>query len=280
MHANGDGNIKILFFGDLVGAPGRSTLQRHLPSLKEKFKPHYVIVNGENCADDGRGITPKHMQFFKRIGVDLVTSGNHIFAKKDIYPYLASAKDLIRPANFPGGCPGVGVAVIAGGPAPLGVVNLQGRVFMREHLDCPFRALESILLYLKTRTSSIIVDFHAETTSEKVSFAHAFDGRVSAVFGTHTHVQTADDRILPGGTAFITDLGMGGALYSSLGMKKDVIIHTLTTQMPMKFEVETTGPMILCGVVIVIDSKTGKAVSLERFQVRDEALDRAGYPGE
>lgn len=280
MHANIEGNIKVLFFGDLVGAPGRSTLQRHLPRLKEKFNPNYVIVNGENCADDGRGITPKHMQFFKRIGVDLVTSGNHIFAKKEIYPYLASAKDLLRPGNFPGSCPGLGVTVLTGGPAPLGVVNLQGRVFMREHLDCPFRALESTLLYLKTRTSAIIVDFHAETTSEKACFAYAFDGKVSAVFGTHTHVQTADDRILPGGTAFITDLGMGGALNSSLGMKKDIIIHTLTTQMPMKFEVEMAGPMILSGVYVTINSATGKAVSLERFQVCDEGLDRAAYPGE
>ncbi len=265
--------IKILCIGDIVGFPGRALFKKHCAALKEKYAIDGVIVNGENTASDGRGITPAIVEFLKRYGTHVITSGNHIFAKRDIYSYLSSNKDLLRPANFPASTPGTGVTTFTVAGATVGVINVQGRVFMRELLSCPFKAAESALLFLKHQTNCIIIDMHAETTSEKMGMAYFLEGQVSAVFGTHTHVQTADERILPGGTAFISDLGMGGAVNSMIGMKKHAIMHNLLTQMPVKFEVEMEGPYHMHGIVLTLDTKTGKALSIERIRVVDEHLD-------
>jgi metallophosphoesterase (TIGR00282 family) len=264
-------NIKVLFIGDVVGAPGRAMLQKHLNPLREKYKIDATIVNGENAAD-GRGITPRIMESFTHMKIDVVTSGNHIWDKKDIVPYLQTHDDLLRPANFPSECPGVGVKIIQVKGQSIAVINAQGRVFMKEHLDCPFKTIESLLTYLRDKTKIILVDFHAETTAEKAALAYYLDGRISGIVGTHTHVQTSDERVLPGGTAFITDLGMVGALDSSLGMKLDSIIHHFMAQMPVRFTVETKGPILLNGVVMEIDATTGKAISIERIKIIDDAV--------
>ncbi len=262
-------SIRILCIGDVVGAPGRALLQRHLPQLKETYGVQGIIVNGENSAN-GRGITPKIMRFFKHQGVDIVTSGNHIWAKKEIISYFADHKDLVRPANFPAGCPGSGVALFQYNGIAIGVLNIQGRVFMRELVSCPFRAAETALTYLHARTRTIIVDFHAETSAEKLAMGFYLDGKVSAVVGTHTHVQTGDARVLPEGTAYITDLGMVGSLNSMIGMRKEGVLHNMLTQMPVKFEVDTEPPFVLSGVCIEIDTTSGKARAIDRIYLVDE----------
>lgn len=264
-------SIRILLLGDVVGAPGCAMLQKHLPKLKAEYKIDGVIVNGENSAD-GKGITSKLMHFFKHSGVDIVTTGNHIWQKKEVFQYLNDNKDLLRPANFPNGCPGVGVTTFTCNGFTVGVINLQARVFMRELVSCPFRAADSILTYLKTRTNIILVDFHGETTSEKMGLAYYLDGQISALVGTHTHVPTADARILPKGTAYVTDLGMAGALNSMIGMKKEPIIQSMITQMPTKFEVENEGPMFMSGVWVEVDTQTGKARRIERIYLVDEDI--------
>lgn len=175
-------------------------------------------------------------------------------------------------------CPGTGVITFTCKDTVIGVINIQGRVFMREFVDCPFRTVDSLLTYLHTKTKVILVDFHAETTSEKAGMGYYLDGRVSAVVGTHTHVQTADERILPNGTAFITDLGMGGSLNSMIGMKKEPIIQHLITQMPVKFSVETAAPYVLSGAIIDIDSATGAAVAIERLRIIDNELRLEDHP--
>ena len=212
------------------------------------------------------------MKFFKKCGADVVTSGNHIWAQRDIYSYLAENKDLLRPANFPSETPGVGVTIFSCKGERVAVINVLGRVFMREHVDCPFRTVESILTYLKHQTPLVFVDMHAEATSEKIGLAHFLDGKVSGVVGTHTHVPTADERVLPGGTAFVTDLGMVGALNGMLGMKKGPIIQHFLTQMPTRFEVETEGPGVISGVYIDVDTATGKAIDIKRVHVVDNEL--------
>lgn len=263
--------LRVLCLGDVVGTPGCAMVQKHLNRLRERYSINATIINGENCAD-GKGITPRIMEFFKHLKVDVVTSGNHIWDKRDIYPYLQENQNLLRPANFPSITPGVGVTIFDCNEVPVAVINVQGRVFMREHLDCPFTTVDKLLASISTQAKVIIVDFHAETTSEKSGLAYFLDGRVSAVVGTHTHIQTADERILPGGTAYITDLGMAGALNSMLGMKKDAIIQHFLTQMPTRFTVETEGPMVLSGVWIEIDSETGKATAIERVRVIDDEI--------
>lgn len=267
--------IKILMLGDLVGSPGQAMLQKHIKNIKSQYKIDFVIANGENSAD-GKGITPKVMKFFKDHDVDVVTTGNHIWQKKDIYQYLTQNTDLLRPANFPLGCPGTGVGIykleIENNVISIGVMNIQGRVFMREFVGDPLRTADSLLPMLKSKTDIILVDFHAETTAEKLGFAFYLDGRVSAVVGTHTHIQTADNRILPNGTAYISDLGMAGALNSMIGMKKEPIIQNMLTQMPVKFEVDDQRPFIICGACIEIDIKTGKAVSIDRIYITDYDL--------
>jgi len=261
--------MRILFIGDVVGEPGCSMLQSSLPNLRTTYQPDVIIVNGENSASDGRGITPSIVQDIIGQGVHLITSGNHIWAKKEIVDFFrAGTKHLLRPANYPGDCPGSGVAII---PLPdgrkLGVMNLMGRVFMHDHLDCPFRAAASLLTYIRTQTPYVFVDFHAETTSEKYALAYYLDGKVSAVVGTHTHVQTADEQILPHGTAYITDVGMGGARHSSLGMKSDIIIQKFISQMPVRFSVEQSKPWILSAVCIEL-LPSGLAQKITRILIQ------------
>jgi len=264
--------LRVLLLGDLVGAPGRAIFQKHIGRLRQELSIDALIVNGENSSGAGRGITPKTMHFFKHHGVDVVTTGNHIWHFRDINSYLAEHKDLLRPANYPNGCPGVGVTTFNCKGFEVAVVNLMGRVFMRDHVECPFKTAQSLLTYLKHKTNIIFVDFHAEATSEKYGLAYFLDGSISGLVGTHTHTQTADERILPGGTAYISDLGMSGALNSMLGMKKDAIIHNFLTQMPVKFTVEDQGPMFMCGAVIEVDTQSGKALSITRLRIDDEAV--------
>ncbi len=264
--------LKVLFFGDVCAAPGRAIFQKYSLKLKEQYRADALIVNGENSASNGKGITPRIMQFFKHNGADVVTSGNHIWAAREIYNYLKENKDLLRPANFPASCPGVGVTTFAVRSFTVGVINLQARTFMREFTSCPFAEADSLLTYLKTKTNIILVDFHGEATAEKMGMGYYLDGRVSAVVGTHTHVQTADARILPGGTAYITDLGMAGALNSMIGMKKEPILQHYMTQMPVRFEVETTGPFFLTGACVTIDTGSGKATAIEPFRVIDHEI--------
>lgn len=266
-------NIKLLFVGDLVGEPGCALFAKHSAELRRVHSLDLIVVNGENTAKDGRGITPQIAQALKEQGADVITTGNHVWAKRDIYSYFTDHKFLIRPANFPAGCPGSGVTVVTTpSGVSVGVLNLQGRVFMRELVACPFRAAESALTFLQSRTNCILVDMHAETSSEKIGMGHFLDGKVSAVVGTHTHVQTADERILPGGTAFITDVGFGGAVNSMIGMKTEIILKQMLTQMPAKFEVETKLPYQLCGVIITIDAESGKAVKIERLKIIDDMV--------
>lgn len=261
--------IRVLFLGDIVGTTGRVLFQKHIAALKAELSADAIIVNGENSAH-GKGITSKIMRFFKHNGVDVVTSGNHIWRQKEVYQYLSENKDLLRPANFPSSCPGTGVTLFSCKGTEIGVINVQGRIFMREHLECPFKTVETILTYLKSKTNIIFVDFHAEATSEKIGLAFYLDGKISGLVGTHTHVQTADERILPGGTAYISDIGMAGSLNSMIGMQKEGVLGHLLTQMPTKFEVEINPPYIMTGVYIDVDPATGKAVNIKRVKIVDD----------
>lgn len=264
--------LRLLFLGDVVGSTGRAMFQKHIARIRAEHMIDAVIVNGENSSDQGRGITPGIMKFFKHYGVNVVTSGNHIWQRKDIYSYLAENKDLLRPANFPSDNPGTGVTTFMCKGYEIAIINLQGRVFMREHSACPFRAAESLLTYIRSKTKLIFVDFHAETTSEKMGLAYFLDGKISGFVGTHTHIQTADERVLPQGTAYITDLGMAGSLNSMLGMKKEPIIQNFITQMPTKFEVDTAAPGLMSGVWIDVDTDTGLALDIQRLRVIDNDL--------
>ena len=263
--------IRILFLGDIVGAPGRAIFQKHIKALKQEHNIDAVIVNGENSAN-GRGITSRIVKFFRHNEVDVVTSGNHIWRYREINEYLETHDDLLRPENYPSECPGTGLTTFNCKGVTIGVVNLQGRVFMRDHLADPFKTADTVLSYLKHKTNVIFVDFHAEASSEKIGLGFYLDGRVSALIGTHTHVQTTDERILPQGTAFMTDAGMAGAMHSMLGMKKEPIIRNFLTQMPVKFTVEEKGPMILCGVWIEIDVDSGRALDIQRIKVIDDEI--------
>ncbi len=268
--------LKILMLGDICAAAGRAMFQKHIARIKQQYGADALILNGENSAANGKGITSRIMKFYKHHGVDVVTSGNHIWQQREIYPYLKEHTDLLRSANFPSQCPGVGVTTFEVRGFTVGVINTQGRTFMREFVTCPFMATDSLLTYLKPRTNIILIDFHAEATAEKLGMAYYVDGRVSAIVGTHTHVQTNDARILPGGTAYITDLGMAGAYNSMIGMKKEPIIQHMITQMPIRFEVDTSPPMILTGVCITIDTSTGKATNIEPIKLIDEGINLEG----
>lgn len=264
--------LRVLMLGDLVGTAGRAVFAKHIKSLKEKHAIDAVIVNGENSSNQGRGITPAVADFFKEHGVDCVTTGNHVWHRHEIYPYLEEHKYVLRPANFPAGTPGVGVMTFHVKGHTIAVINVQGRIFMRENVDDPFRVVDSLLMFLKDKTPIIFIDFHAEATSEKHAMAYYCAGRVSGVVGTHTHVQTADERVLPGGTAYISDLGMGGALNSMLGMQRAPIIQHFLTQLPVKFMVDTQAPFVLCGAIITVDTSTGRATKIERVRIIDETL--------
>jgi len=260
--------IRVLFIGDVIGVTGRTMFQKHIGRLKRELSIDAIIVNGENSAA-GKGITSKIVRFFKHCGVNVITSGNHIWRQREIYSYLSEYNDLLRPANYPSSCPGTGVTTFECKGYVVGVINLQGRIFMRDHMECPFRTAETMVSYLKSKTNIIFVDFHAEATSEKLGLAYFLDGKISGLVGTHTHVQTADERVLPGGEAYIGDLGMVGSLNSMIGMTKEPIISHLMTQMPVKFVVDKDPPYTMTGVYIDVDPVTGKAVDIQRVKVVD-----------
>ncbi len=258
--------VKVLFVGDIVGRPGRKALNKFLPGLISDYAPHFVIGNAENAAG-GYGLTEAIAQELLTAGFDLLTSGNHIW-RREFLPYLAKAEKVLRPANYPAGAVGKGYAVLHKNDKKLGVINLEGRVFMRS-LDCPFRIGLALAEKLKEETPCILVDFHAEATSEKLALGWYLDGKVSAVIGTHTHVQTGDERILPEGTAYLTDVGMTGIRDGVIGMRKDHAIELFLTQVPRKLEVPKTGPKKLEAVYLEIDEQTGKTQKLVRIRKED-----------
>ncbi len=255
--------MRVLFIGDIVGKPGRNCLQQRLPELKRIHSPDYIIANGENAAG-GAGLTGKVFNELRDMGIDVITGGNHIWDQNDIYSIIGHEPGIIRPANYPPGTtPGQGTAVIeaSGGKPGLAVLNLIGRVFMRP-VDCPFRAADRELKQLKEKV--IIVDFHAEATSEKQALGWYLDGRVSAVLGTHSHVQTADQRLLPGKTAYISDVGMAGLYNSILGVDKEGPLKRFLTQMPHKLSI-SDGKKLLNAVLVELDEDNGKAIAIERI---------------
>ncbi|MBI5187146.1 MAG: TIGR00282 family metallophosphoesterase [Nitrospinae bacterium] len=254
--------MKILFIGDIVGKPGRTLLQEKLGRVVQNNQIDLCIANCENVAG-GFGVTLEIINFLEREGVQVFTSGNHVWDKKEIYQVFEAKGTVLRPQNYPEGIPGRGFATVktASGVC-VGVLNLAGRIFM-DHIDCPFRAADKALASLKKETNIIIVDMHAEATSEKIAMGWYLDGRVSAVLGTHTHVQTSDEKILPNGTAYITDVGMTGPIDSVIGMKKEIAISRFLTRIPKKFE-PAPGDAQFNGVIVQIDEATGKGVSITR----------------
>ncbi len=257
--------MKILFIGDIVGRPGRQLARDVLPRLVDQHMIDLVVANGENAAA-GFGLTPDVVNELFDMGMDVLTTGNHVWDKRDGLVCLEQEPALLRPANYPPDTPGRGVGVYqTAGGVSVAVVNLQGRVFMGE-LDCPFRKADEIIAQLGPAQKIIFVDFHAEATSEKGALGAYLDGRVSAVVGTHTHVQTADERLLPGGTAFISDVGMTGARDSVIGIRKELSIQRFMTQMPVRYEISKKDPM-LCAVVIDVDETTGRSRKIERVMV-------------
>ena len=257
--------MKILFIGDIVGRPGRHLVRDSLHRLVDQHMVDLVVANGENAAA-GFGLTPDVVSELLDMGIDVLTTGNHVWDKRDGLVCLEQEPALLRPANYPDGTPGRGVGVFqTAAGLSVAVVNLEGRVFMKS-LDCPFRKADAILKELDPAHRIILVDFHAEATSEKGALAAYLDGRVSAIVGTHTHVQTADERVMPGGTAFISDAGMTGARDSVIGIRKELSVQKFMTQMPVRYEIAKKDP-VLCGVVVAIDESTGKATGIERVQV-------------
>ncbi|WP_261132966.1 TIGR00282 family metallophosphoesterase [Bacillus sp. Marseille-Q3570] len=259
--------MRILFIGDIVGSPGRAMVETYLPKLKTKYQPTLTIINGENAAH-GRGITEKITKNLKQWGAQAITMGNHTWDNKEIFNFIDDVPQMVRPANFPEGTPGQGYTFVKINDIEVAVVNLQGRTFMPP-LDCPFRKADEIINEVKTRTPYIFVDFHAEATSEKQALAWYLDGQVSAVVGTHTHVQTSDNRVLPGGTAYISDVGMTGPYDGILGMSKDAVLKKFLTNLPVRFEVEN-GREQLSGVLIDLERETGRAKSIRRIQINDD----------
>lgn len=260
--------MKILLIGDIVGRPGREAVTKILPELRKDKGIDFVIANAENIAG-GSGLTPDTVDELLNSHVDVVTSGDHIWKKKEIYERLEKDKRVLRPANYPESCPGLGATVIRCNSGKVGVINVIGRVFMNNIDACPFKTAEKELEKISKETKIVLVDMHAEATSEKIALGRFLDGRVSAVFGTHTHVQTADEKILPGGTSYITDVGMTGAQDSVIGRKVEPIIERFLTCMPTRFEM-ADGNVELQGALVEIDQESGRAISIERIKERIE----------
>lgn len=259
--------MKILFVGDVVGRAGRGLLKKHLARIKVEHQVELTIVNVENTAG-GFGITKALGEKILRYGVDVMTSGNHIWDKKEVYEYFSEQPRLLRPGNYPPGTPGnyLYVAESSNG-FPVAVINLQGRVFM-PNIDCPFRLAEREVAKLSGKVTAIVIDFHAEATSEKVAFGWFMDGKVSAVVGTHTHIPTADAKVLSKGTAYISDVGMTGPYRSVIGMERESAISRFLTGLPSRFQPAVEDP-VLCAVVLDIDESNGQARSVEHLQVSD-----------
>lgn len=257
--------MKIMFLGDIVGESGRQMVTRWVPVLRAKHQLDVVIANNENMAG-GFGITAQTFQEMSQAGVDIQTGGNHTFDKKEGVPVLEDEPYCLRPANYPKGTPGQGSCLYTNSRGQkVGVINVMGRTFM-DPLDCPFRAVDELIKPLLEKTKVILVDFHAEATSEKVAMGWHVDGRASISVGTHTHVQTGDERLMPGGTAFITDAGMTGPYDSVIGVRKEVILERFITKRGRKFETASGDPW-LCGIIAEVDETTGRAQSIERVRI-------------
>lgn len=259
-------NLKVLFLGDIVGKIGRRAVIKILPELKKEYDPDLVIANAENLAH-GKGVTRKALEEVLEAGIDFFTSGNHIWKKKDSLDIFQENKlPIIRPANYPPNLPGDGFRIIEVGSKKVLILNLIGRVFMHDNFDCPFRKFDEIMeIFKKDKIKVAIVDFHGEVTSETKALGFYADGRISAFLGTHTHIQTADEQILPGGTAYITDAGMVGAKDSVIGVEKQGVIKAFITQLPVEHEVPESGLAIVRGVYLEVDGSSGKARKIERI---------------
>jgi len=255
--------MRILFIGDIFGSPGRRIVADHLQDIVKAQGIDLAIANAENSAG-GFGITPTIAEDLFKLGIDVLTTGNHIWDKREIYDYLDRTPRLLRPANYPPGTPGKGVAIVKG----YAIINLQGRVYM-PNTDCPFRAADQILGELDAAVKVRFVDFHAEVSSEKIALGWYLDGRVSALIGTHTHVPTADTRILPGGTAYQTDVGMTGPYDSVIGVEKEMIVKRFLTTMPVRMEAAKNA-VELHSVIIDVDEATGKATSIRRHTIQGD----------
>ena len=259
--------MRILFIGDIVGKIGRNAISTYLPKLKQEYRPTVSIVNAENAAH-GKGLTEKIYKQLLREGVDFMTMGNHTYGQREIYEFIDEAKRMVRPANFPSEAPGVGMRIIQINDIKLAIINLQGRAFMQD-IDDPFKKADELVKEAQKVTPYIFVDFHAETTSEKNAMGWYLDGRVSAVVGTHTHIQTSDNRILPSGTGYITDVGMTGFYDGILGINRDEVIERFITSLPQRHVVPDNGRSVLSGVIIDID-KNGKTTNIERILINDD----------
>ncbi len=258
--------LTVLFLGDVVGEPGRKAVIARLPELKEQHAVDFIVVNGENAAG-GRGITGKITIELLRAGASVVTTGDHIWDQKDVFSFIETEPRLLRPINYPDGAPGNGSIVLETAKGKIGVINVQCRTFMQPILENPFRAVEATVARMREETQNIIVDVHGETTSEKIAMGRFLDGKVSAVIGTHTHVQTADEQIFPGGTAFLCDAGMCGPVHSVLGRAIEPIVNRFISNLPALFLV-AAGEVRLRGALIEIDEKSGRALRILRV---DEA---------
>ncbi len=255
--------MNLLVIGDVVGAPGREALKRCLPFARDQYAIHGCIANGENVAG-GFGLTAPTAQELFETGVDFITSGNHIFDKRDFTAYLDTSERVIRPANYPSSAPGRGYGTFTVSGVTVGVLNLMGRTFMPP-VDDPFRSADACVSALRALTPVIVVDMHAEATSEKIALARYLDGRVSLIFGTHTHVQTADEQILPAGTAYISDVGMTGPIDGVIGMEQKAVLDRFLVGISERFSVQKDGLRQFCAIVVSLDAKTGKALEIKRI---------------
>jgi hypothetical protein len=260
--------VNVFGIGDVVGKPGKQIIKAKLPRIIKEEGIDLVIANGENISG-GSGIVPKDADELLSIGIDVITCGDHVWSKKEIVPYIYSSKKVLRPANYPSESPGLGATIVETQKGILiGVIHVQGRTFMKQYIDCPFKTAKRIAENFREKTKIIVVDMHAEATSEKIALGWYLDGLVSFIFGTHTHIQTADERILPRGTAYITDIGMTGPFDSILGRKVDKVLYRFLTQMPSYFDV-ATDDVHLCGAIATIDTGTGIATGIKRFNISD-----------
>jgi hypothetical protein len=262
-------NIKVLFIGDIVGNVGRRAVKQYLPILKQKYNPHIVIANGENAAG-GKGLTQAVAQELFEMGIHGLTLGNHAWDQREIFDFIDKEPRIVRPANYPDGTPGRGYTVIQAGGKELVIVNVQGRTFLPP-LEDPFRMMDRLLDEIKKKHRCILVDFHAEATSEKISLGWYLDGRVSVVLGTHTHVQTHDERILPKGTAYVTDVGMVGARDGVLGMDRQPVLQKFLSQLPVRFTV-AEGKWQFHAVLIEIDEGSGLARQIKLIRQYEDDL--------
>ncbi|WP_181348621.1 TIGR00282 family metallophosphoesterase [Thalassobacillus sp. CUG 92003] len=260
--------MKLLFIGDVVGSPGREMVEEYLPKLKQKYQPAVTIINGENAAG-GKGITEKIYRRFLELGANAVTLGNHAWDNRDIFEFIHDAPHMVRPANFPEGTPGKGMTFVKSHVGEIAVINLQGRTFLSPN-DDPFRKADELINEAKKRTNLIFLDFHAEATSEKQAMGWYVDGRVSINVGTHTHIQTADERILPQGTGYISDVGMTGPYDAILGMDREVVLKRFLTNLPVRFEVPKSGRKQLSGFLADVDERSGNATKVKRILINED----------